>query len=105
MTQSGTSAWKKQKTCRWVANLEGFLSPSFVTAFLPILEHYGMSSSPIYVMTLPTTSGITVISMRQLRSRFMTVDCTSLTSYFLSLERDSGIGLNCHYLLPIRLQF
>jgi len=34
MTQSGTSAWKKQKTCRWVANLEGFLSPSFVTAFL-----------------------------------------------------------------------
>src|SRR6266581_2548565 len=100
MTQSGTSAWKKQKTCRWVANLEGFLSPSFVTAFLPILEHYGITLSPIYVMTLPTISGITVIFLRQLRSRFMTVASILLTSCFLSLERDLEIGLSCHYLLP-----
>src|SRR5260221_10639896 len=105
MTQSGTSAWMKQRICRWVANLEGFLSPSFVTAFLLILGHCGMSLRPIYVMTLPTSSGITVISMRQLRSRFMTVDSISLTSYSLSLGRDLEIGPLCHYLLPIGQPF
>src|SRR6266581_8798713 len=105
MTQSGTSAWMKQRICRWVANLEGFLSPSFVTAFPPILGHCGMTLSPIYVMMLPTISGITVISLRQLRRRFMTVVFISLTSCSLSLGRDLEIGPLCHYLLPIGQPF